>query len=533
MIRAIRLELAKPLGADSWDSFGPVLRLLAKATPKLLNAAYDARIAIQIAGRDAVKAKVGPAVEAKSGEGLCYQAVLRKIEDLRAWGAKKLPLAEAALVRAEKQLVAIGVVDAEERARAERSVEGARHQRDEMRGWAGLSIPGGMSSAISKAAVHAFGRRDQGRVTFHSERILIRAQEVSIIREKRGFVLGLGLRSKGRVQFAVARSWGAHANTLDAIVQAIPYVKADRERWRLQNPSRKRKPGAVKLESQPHRPHLPYEFGDCKLQRDKRSGKWYALLSYEAPEPVAVAIDAAKVLAVHRGARNALYLLSTTGGRAIPLPGGKFLAQRRALRARMREIQHITTHELGTGAKGRGRSRRFERYSQFEDKLARVTHTFCQQAAAVVYETAARLGCGLVLIEDYGGIEPDDDAAIRRVLDHGPLYALKQATMHRLEKGGIALKEVSSEFISSRCPRCDTLDPRAHNVRTGIFHCRVCVFERPADWVAAFWMLSRGTLPDGSLVDMSTLRERLRRERELADALRKKKTTEDADEAAE
>jgi transposase len=176
----------------------------------------------------------------------------------------------------------------------------------------------------------------------------------------------------------------------------------------------------------------------------------------------------------------------------------------------MREIKRSSQFERGSGSKGHGRSRRYETYSALEDKIARVTHTFCQQAAAFAAETAKRLGCGTIFIEDYGGIGPDEDVQVRRVLDHGPLYALKQAVEHRAERDGIALKEVESAYISSKCPRCETLDAGAHNHRTGIFHCKVCEFSRPADWVAAYWMLSNG----GG--DMGPLHERLRREREFA-----------------
>ena len=38
MIRVLRVELIRPLG-ESWEAAGVTLRLLAKATPKLLNAA--------------------------------------------------------------------------------------------------------------------------------------------------------------------------------------------------------------------------------------------------------------------------------------------------------------------------------------------------------------------------------------------------------------------------------------------------------------------------------------------------------------
>jgi phage FluMu protein Com len=441
MIRAIRLELVKPL-SETWDEAGPLLRTLAKATPKLLNAALDSRIAIEVAGRDAVKSKIAPDAKAASGDGLAYQAVLRAVERLRAWGEKK------------------------------------KHP------FASLELPGGMSSAIARAASQAYARRDQQRPHFASERILVRATETALTTDQHGATLTLQLRSKGRVRFAVAGSWGTHRETLDAIAA-----------------------GTI-------------EHGDCKIQYDERRKKWYALLAYHAPEPSPASVDPRRVLAVHRGARNALYLLTSTGERGLPFPGSKLMAQRKHLSARMRDIKRTSELERGRGSKGHGRSRRYEAYSALEDKLARVTHTFCQQAAAFVSQTAERLGCALVLIEDYGGIV-EQDADVRRVLDHGPLYQLKECVAHRMEKDGRALKEVPSAYISTKCPRCKALDSRAHNTRTGIFHCRGCEFERPADWVAAWWMLSLGG------ADMRVWEERLERERKLAERLRGRRAHED------
>ncbi len=414
LVRAIRLELAKPL-SESWETAGPLMRTLAKATPKLLNTALDARIAIEVAGRDAVKDKIAPKAKANSADGLAYQAILRGIDRLREWGEKK------------------------------------KHP------FANLEVPGGMASAIARAASQAYARRDQQRPHFASERILIRATECEIESDEKGTILIIKLRSIGVTRFAVRHSIGTHRETLAKIVSK----------------------------------ELPH--GDCKIQYDKERKKWYALIAYETPIPQPIPVDMSRVLVVHRGVRNALYLLSSTG-ECKAVPGGKFLHQRRMLQARMRSARKISEFERGNGSKGHGRTRRYESYSILEDKLARVTHTFCQQTAAFISEMAKRWGCGLVVIEDYGGIEPHKTAELRRVLERFPLYELKQCIAHRLEKDGISLIETPSAYISSTCPRCGQSDPRWHNTRTNTFHCGACPlddrFERPADWVASYWMLT-------------------------------------------
>ena len=248
--------------------------------------------------------------------------------------------------------------------------------------------------------------------------------------DERGTVLTVKLRSAGAVRFGCAHSWGVHADILAKIVS-----------------------GELK-------------HGDCKIQHDDERRKWYVLLSYEQPDAAPMSVDPARVLAVHRGVRNALYPILASGESAKALCGRKFVAQRFALQSRARDAKRITSEELGGGAKGHGRARRVERYSLVEDKIARVTTTWCQQAAAWVANLASEKGCGMVIIEDYGGIAPNPDRAIRRVLERFPFYELKQAIKSRLEcvtrKDGttvaIALKEVSSTWISSKCPRCEMIE---------------------------------------------------------------------------
>lgn len=434
MIRTIKLEIVKPT-SETWNESGPTLRLLASATPKLLRAAYDARIAGAVCGRDALKAAVAaPGSRAMSQEGIARQACSREADRLQAWGRRKNTP------------------------------------------YSSLDVPGAMITAITRAASQAFTRRDQGRVSFESERVLVKKEVTSLRRDARDVLLTVKLRCKGSVVFLVEHSWGPHRQTLDAIAR-----------------------GEI-------------AHGACQISYDKRRKKWFAHLSYDAPDAAPVTVDPARALIVHRGVRSALYCLPTTGATRRPLSGAKYIAQRRQLQARMRDARSIGPAELGTGAKGHGQERRHEHMGALLGKLGRATKTFCQQAAAWLDAEAERLGCGLIVIEDYGGIEPNDDATLRRVLDRFPLYELKVAILHAAAKSGRTLREVPSAYISSTCPKCENADTRQHNTRTDVFHCRACDFDRQADWVAAYWMGKR------SGVDMSAIDAALRREKELAAA---------------
>jgi IS605 OrfB family transposase len=146
---------------------------------------------------------------------------------------------------------------------------------------------------------------------------------------------------------------------------------------------------------------------------------------------------------------------------------------------------------LGAGSKGHGKQRRYEHYDALGEKRANVVKTFCQQIAARVCREAETIGAGVIVLENYGGIEPANERHLRRVLARFPLYQLKQAIANAAEVRGLAVVEQPAEYISTTCPACSNADVRQHNHATGTFHCRACAFERPADFVAALNMLRR------------------------------------------
>jgi transposase len=412
--------------SESWDEVGPLLRLLASVTPKLMNAAYDTLVACRVAGKDAVKVAISPDSKGVCPDTLAYQAVNREAEKLRRWG------------------------------------ENGNSKDYGRRCFAMLDVPSSSATAIARAAKNALARRDQGRVRFSSERILVPGAHAKLRYDRGETLVDLKLRRRGVVTLLCAHSSGAHRQVVKDIASGV----------------------------------LPH--GEMSLQYDRDRRKWYVLISYEmlAAEPMSV--DPRRVLAVHRGIRHALYPICSTGEHVRPFIGSKFAAQKRHLMHRMSDLRRTGVSELGQGAKGHGHSRRYRHKDSIGDKVARVTKTFCQQAAAWVADLAILRGCGLVVIEDYGGVAPAETPQLRRVLERFPLDQLKTAIETRLEyvvlPGGgavrIALKEVSSKWISSKCPRCFTIDPSFHNMRTNVFHCVACGYNRSADWVAAYWMLT-------------------------------------------
>lgn len=316
---------------------------------------------------------------------------------------------------------------------------------------AALELPGGMLSALAQRVTQSYDKRP----SFNSEQpIPIRKAETRIVLDGSAVILDLKLTSEGRTRFYARPSKGWHWDTLRRLAK-----------------------GEI-------------EHGDCKIVRDDDRGKWYALLAYDAPSEPEKTIDPAAALIVHRGVHNALTLMSTTG--AVRYESGrKLLAQLQKLEARIRDAKRVSAATLGDGARGHGKGRRYQHYEALSGKRDRVVKTFCQQMAAFVVRTAREQGCNLILIENYGGQDPNEDRALRRVLVRFPLYRLKESIKNAAELVGMTVKEYGAEHISTTCPACGRQDARQHNHRTGTFHCAQCALERPADFVAALNALRR------------------------------------------
>jgi transposase len=351
-----------------------------------------------------------------------------------------------------------------------------------------FDLPGGTKASISSVAYAAFQKWNKGagaeRLTTwkRGAPILLRAQEWGISKTEGGYELSLKLTAgrTGKMRVGVAGSNGKHWRWLGDLTSGSS------------------------------------ERGDCKILYDEEKKKWYAILASKEADAAPMTADPARALVIHRGVHNWLYMTSTTG-QSVAMRGNKFSAQKRALEARMRDFRNVSQAERGSGAKGHGRRRRYESYDALDNKLKAVIHTLCQQSAARVVELAKQWGCGLVIIEDYGGIGPDEDRALRRFVPRFPLYQLKQAIAWACKREGLQLSEHPAEYVSTTCPCCGDMDARYHNNRTGIFHCSACGFERPADWVASLNFLRR------SGVVSSVWDQRLQASQELAQNMRSSK----------
>lgn len=353
---------------------------------------------------------------------------------------------------------------------------------DEQR--AALNLPGGMISSLERTVNQGFKlRANYG----HRQPVPVRRQELSFHEQK--------LDGRKKVVARVKLLGGRHH--VDLVLRAGKGGDWDR----LKKIAR----GEIR-------------HGSCEIKEDPRGrarkkAKWYVSVSYEPPvrEP-AKEIDFDKAVIVHRGITNALTLMGTSGLYSY-IKGYKIMKQLAQLYERERNHRRIGPSELGSGAKGHGKRRRYENYNALQNKRSRVIDYFCKNSAAEVSRFARTKGenAGVIVIENYGGIEPSEDDWTRRHLQRFPFYKLKQAILDRMELEGRKVIEVPAEYISTTCPVCGNADDRQNNGRTFTCKNEKCSYQRPVDFVAAIHMLKRAPV-DSSVWDEKlekTLRKKL------------------------
>lgn len=321
-----------------------------------------------------------------------------------------------------------------------------------------LEIPGGTLSALSQRVSQSYPKRPSFK---GSQPIPVRAAESSLALDPDGSaVLRVKLRSEGHYHLLVKAGKGSHWGRLRALAQGKSGLKL----------------GEVRIKSS----------GEGKRR------KWHAFIAYSEPRPqLPDRCRPEHVMVLHRGQRNLLVCATNEGKFLVIATGNKLRAQKRAFKRRREELQSRSYAERGKCSRGHGRKRRYETTEAISKAEANCVKTLCQQLGARVAQLAKEWGCGTVLIEDYGGIEPGADRGKRMYLERFPNHELKEAVGWALTKTGLSLGEYPHEYISQTCPACSNVDAAQHNARTGVFHCKACAFDAEVDRVSCIHALRR------------------------------------------
>lgn len=231
------------------------------------------------------------------------------------------------------------------------------------------------------------------------------------------------------------------------------------------------------------------------LRRPGQMEKWVIQLPYSSPR-LQGAVTEGPVIAVHRGVANMLTAASSTG-KISQFPGRDVISLKFQMHARRRAV----SRDLNANPhKGRGVKVHFKALARLSNAEKRATETHLWRAARWVQTVAETAGARLVLLDDFGSFNPDKpgppfEAYVRTF----PLAELKSKVIDAVtRRAGIPVQEVSSRYLSQKCPKCSHVAEknvlkmptiRGIDVTNGTFLCTQCDFTADLDGSAVMNML--------------------------------------------
>ena len=225
-----------------------------------------------------------------------------------------------------------------------------------------------------------------------------------------------------------------------------------------------------------------YKSRSARIVNDE--GKWLLKLSYTMPRPGKS--DEPNSLLVRRGMSQFLLAWCSDGKRVARLDSGASLIKiKRQFEARRNDARSHLPHQ-GKGARGHGKARFYRLYENLGAAEERFVATWCQQTAALVVSEAKRLGCGTILLEDFGQSSPPvaRDPYLQKLLRKFPFAQLREAITWAATKVGIDVKVQRADYEVT-CPQCGAV---LHvNERTWA-ECAGCKFEGGLETINA-WRL--------------------------------------------
>lgn len=253
---------------------------------------------------------------------------------------------------------------------------------------------------------------------------------------------------------------------------------------------------------------------DAKLVYSEKKRQWFAGLTIryqKAPPPV---LAAGARAALRLGVHNAV-ILAFEDGTPERISGADLIDYKRKLVARYTAIQrHLRSREAGTGARGRGKKRRFKALAKLSEREEAYVNTKIGQWACLVLSFMKERGAKTL----YVALDSEDmrdargDERIAAFLGDFPRAKLRDAIERVLAEAGMKLEKRSSRLDAKTCPACK--HHHAERPKGETFHCEVCGAVAPADAIAAWNLVNEvvgGDVP---------FREMLKRRRDWLTAMK-------------
>lgn len=245
---------------------------------------------------------------------------------------------------------------------------------------------------------------------------------------------------------------------------------------------------------------------DARLVYSEKKKQWFAKLTARVTYTPVIA--GAGVAALRRGRDNA-FVISFENDRSEFITGSDVLEFKRRIRARRQAVgNHLRSLELGTGARGHGRKRRFKALQKVDDAEDRFVDWRCKTWAAAIVKLLKARGVGRLLVSAMSVremLDAVDGRPYAPLLAQWPFAKALGAIQQACVLAGIEVAEFDPKTNSRRCPvpscgheHAATPGDLQFAPRGAVFTCDVCGYKRPVDHVIGMNAL-RDAVGDGPI----------------------------------
>jgi len=202
-----------------------------------------------------------------------------------------------------------------------------------------------------------------------------------------------------------------------------------------------------------------YKLGRVGVAFNERKGKWYANISWSAPEITPVSAGQTAVLIY--GHNMHMVALADNGATWVA-NGTDLLAMKKMYHRRRRSVS-MCRQTRGPGARGHGKKRFFAAETRLEGKQARRVDSWIRVATSQLAQWARRHNVRHLVIQDLSGAREDVSAdapkQVKRMMHEWPYFATAAWVTRQCNKLGIECSK-KLPLDMCRCPDCDKEDPK-------------------------------------------------------------------------
>lgn len=256
---------------------------------------------------------------------------------------------------------------------------------------------------------------------------------------------------------------------------------------------------------------------DARMVYSENKGKWYVKLTI-AVSPVRLRPEGG-VAAIRRGIKSAFAVVAQNGD-AHTIDGHDVIVHKQRANARRAQIgRHLRSGELGSGARGHGKKRRFKALTQIDEAETKFVDAKIKQWAAMIVKWCLERNVSRLLVADGGVAEFYDrvaDAPISPFLHKWPLAAMNNRLIESCKNAGVTTEKQTTSLDGRSCPGPGCGHKNEKMPAGFTYECDVCGLKRPADQIVA-WNMLREKVGD------EPIKERIRKQDEMVDELKKKR----------